>query len=71
MHAFLYKLVYACKSPAYGEGTAVPVQWQKHRAAYTDMPNMRPFVEVNTRALDKSHIREYLYRPACACNSPA
>ena len=35
------------------------------------MPNMRSFVEMNTRALDKSHIREYLYRPACACNSPA
>ena len=27
MRAFLYKLAYACKSPAYGEGTAVPVQW--------------------------------------------
>ena len=35
------------------------------------MPNMRPFVEVNTRALDKSHIHKYLYQPACVCNSPA
>ena len=70
MRAFQYELAYAYKSPAYGDVTAVPMQ-HKHRAAYTDMPNMRPFVEVNTRALDKSHIREYLYLPACACNSPA
>ena len=27
MRAFLYKLAYVCKSPAYGEGTAVAVQW--------------------------------------------
>ena len=58
----------------YGEGTKVPVPAVVKTPCglqYTDMPNMRSFVEVNTRALDKSHIREYLYRPACACNSPA
>ena len=27
MRAFLYKLACVCKSPAYGEGTAVAVQW--------------------------------------------
>ena len=35
----------------YGDVTAVPVQWHKHRAAYTDMPNMRSFVEVTTRTM--------------------
>ena len=29
----------------------MPVQCQKHRAAYTDMPNMHPFVEATTRAI--------------------
>ena len=50
--AFLYKLAYAYKSTAYGDVTAVPMQWHKHRAAYTDMPDMRSFVEVTTRSMN-------------------
>ena len=49
MCAVLYELAYTCKSPTYGTATAVPVQWYKHRAAYTDMPNMHPFVGATTR----------------------
>ena len=52
MRAFLYERAYRCKSPAYGDATAVPIQGYNHRAAYTDMPNMCPFVEATTRTID-------------------
>ena len=52
MRAFLYELAYVYKPTAYGNVTAVPMQWHKHHAAYTDMPNMCPFVDVTTRGMN-------------------
>ena len=71
IRAFLYELAYTCKSPAYGNGTAVPMLRHKQRAAYTDMPNKQPFAEATTRVRNGAYTPRVYTNQHGTCNSPA